>query len=225
MFRRYAIYVTPDGLLGQRGAEWLGWDMAKAGPVPHPDVQDVDVAKITKRPRKYGFHGTIKPPMVLVNGTSIEELKSTATSLTNHLAPVTLAGLGVSRIGGFLALTPLGDTSALATMAATVVKGLDTFRAPAAPEELARRRQRPLSPTQELNLAEWGYPYVMDDFRFHITLTGPLKDSEAITPIVSAHFAPVLPAPYVIDHLTLAGEDSDGMFHSISRLPLRGKHG
>jgi hypothetical protein len=222
MFRRYAIYVTPEGLLGQRGAEWLGWDMAQAGAVPHPDVQDLDVAKITKRPRKYGFHGTIKPPMVLANGTSIGELKSTATNLTNHLAPVTLAGLGVSRIGGFLALTPLGDTNALAAMAALVVKGLDAFRAPATPEEMDRRRQSSLSPSQERNLTQWGYPYVMDEFRFHITLTGSLKDAEEITPIVSAHFAPVLPEPYVIDHLTLAGEDSDGMFHSISRLPLRG---
>ncbi|MEH6523082.1 DUF1045 domain-containing protein [Sulfitobacter sp.] len=222
MFRRYAIYVTPEGLLGQRGAEWLGWDMAQAGAVPHPDVQDLDVAKITKRPRKYGFHGTIKPPLVLANGTSIGELKSTATSLTNHLAPVTLAGLGVSRIGGFLALTPLGDTNALAAMAALVVKGLDAFRSPATPEEMDRRRQSSLSTSQERNLTQWGYPYVMDEFRFHITLTGPLKDAEEIAPILSAHFAPVLPEPYVIDHLTLAGEDSDGMFHSISRLPLRG---
>lgn len=222
MFRRYAIYVTPEGLLGQRGAAWLGWDMAKARPVSHPDIQGLDVAKITQRPRKYGFHGTIKPPMVLANGTSIEGLKSQASTITNDLAPVTLDGLGVSRIGRFLALTPLGDTSALATMAATVVKGLDAFRAPASPEELARRRQSPLSPSQELNLTNWGYPYVMGEFRFHITLTGPLKDAEAIAPIVSAHFAPVLPSPYVIDHLTLAGEDSDGMFHNIFRLPLRG---
>jgi hypothetical protein len=222
MFRRYAIYVTPDGPLGRHGAAWLGWDMAKASPVPHPDVQGVDIAKITKRPRKYGFHGTIKPPMVLANGAAAEDLSAAATSLVSHLAPVTLAGLNVSRIGGFLALTAIGETGTLASMAANVVKGLDAFRAPATSEELARRRNRPLSPSQERNLSEWGYPYVMDDFQFHITLTAPLNDAEAITPIVSRHFAPVLPAPYVIDHLTLAGEDSDGMFHSISRLPLRG---
>ncbi len=223
MFRRYAIYVTPDGLLGQRGAAWLGWDMAQACRVPHPDVQGLDVAKTTNRPRKYGFHGTIKPPMVLKNETSVEEFKSQASAITNDLAPVTLDGLGVSRIGGFLALTAVGETSALATMAATIVKGLDAFRAPATPEELARRRQSSLSPSQESNLTLWGYPYVMEEFRFHITLTGPLKDAETMAPIVSAHFAPVLPAPYLIDHLTLAGEDSDGMFHSISRLPLRGR--
>ncbi len=223
MFKRYAIYVTPDGQLGQRGATWLGWDIAKSEPAPHPDIQGLDVAKVTKRPRKYGFHGTIKPPMVLADGTTIENLRAAAENIARDLSPVTIETLTVSRIGGFLALTPTGDTSALAAMAATFVKELDSFRAPPSPEELDRRRQRPLSPSQERNLLDWGYPYVLDDFRFHITLTGPLKDAEVVAPLVSAHFSASLPEPYVIGHVTLVGEDGNGMFHNITHLPLRGE--
>lgn len=222
MYRRYAIYITPDGPLGHHGAAWLGWDIAKGCAVAHPEVAGLDIAKITKRPRKYGLHATIKPPMVLASGTSGEELERAACALARRLPPVQLDGLEVRRMGRFLALTPRGDAQALNDIAAEMVANLDIFRAPVTAQDLARRRQRPLTASQDRNLTTWGYPYVMEDFQFHITLTGPLQDAETTLPHVAEHFAPVLPAPYVIDHLTLAGEDSDGMFHTIVRLPLGG---
>lgn len=37
---------------------------------------------------------------------------------------------------------------------------------------LARRRERPLSPQQEIYLARWGYPYVLEEFRFHWRANG-----------------------------------------------------
>jgi hypothetical protein len=222
MFQRYAIFVTPQGRLAELGAAWLGWDMAKGCRVSHPYIDGLDIAKVTNRPRKYGLHATIKPPMRLADGTTEDELKRAAITMARGIAPIVLGGLKISRIGRFLALTPLGETNPLAQMANTVVEHLDPFRAPPSSEELARRRQRALTPSQESNLTQWGYPHVMKDFRFHITLTGPLKDAETAAPLIAAHFTPALPAPYVIDHLTLAGEDADGMFHSIARLPLGG---
>lgn len=222
MFRRYAIYITPDGPLGAAGARWLGWDIAAGSGVEHATVRGVDLATITQRPRRYGFHATVKPPMRLLEGCTSEELMRAAGALARSAAPVSLDGLAVTRLGGFLALTALGDTAPLDALAAQVVDNLDPFRAPPAPEELARRRNNALTPSQEQNLTRWGYPHVMQDYRFHITLTGRLKDADAIAPLVAAHFAPVLPVPYRIDHLTLAGEAEDGMFHAIARLPLGG---
>ena len=220
MYHRYAIYVTPTGTLADAGAAWLGWDMATGSHVPHPSVGGLDIAAITKRPRKYGLHATIKPPMVLAKEKTEADLIKAAEALAETIGKVYLDGLTVSRLGRFLALTGCGDTKALDSAAAQVVETLDPFRAPLTPEELTRRRQKNLTPSQEKNLTEWGYPNVMEDFRFHITLTGPLKDVDATMPIVAAHFAPVLPAPFVIDHLTVVGEDATGMFHNIARLPL-----
>ncbi len=222
MFDRYAIYVTPQGSLASHGAAWLGWDIATGTTVPHPQIDGLDVAALTKRPRKYGLHATIKPPMALAQGTTSEELEQAAGALARSAAPVILDGLKITRIGRFIALTPRGDTGPLNALAALVFEALDPFRAALSAPELARRRKYPLTPAQEHNLTLWGYPHVMQDFRFHITLTGPVSDIETTAPLVETHFKPVLPAPFVISHLTLAGEDTDGMFHTIARLPLGG---
>jgi hypothetical protein len=65
MFERYAIYYTPQGALAEVGAAWMGWDVARGVAVDHAMVGDLDLAKLTRTPRKYGLHGTIKPPFVL----------------------------------------------------------------------------------------------------------------------------------------------------------------
>ncbi len=222
MFQRYAIYATPTGQLARLGAAWLGWDMAQGCSVDHPVIDGLDIAKITKRPRKYGLHATIKPPMHLSTGKTEAQLTEAARAMATKISPVILDGLQIARIGGFLALTPVGNTAHLSHMANTTVETLDPFRAPASSQELARRRKRPLSPSQEHNLAQWGYPNVMDDFGFHITLTGPLKNAEAAAAMITPYFAPFLSSPFVIDHLTLAGEDQGGKFHSIAQLPFGG---
>lgn len=219
-FKRYAIYATPDGALGDAGAAWLGWDIRTGAQVPHPAPCGLDLARITRRPRRYGFHATIKPPMNLADGKTSDALIHATRSLCAGLAPVTLGGLNVARMGRMLVLRPVGDTAALNAMACAVVRGLDVFRAPITAAELIRRRKARLSPRQDSNLARWGYPYLLDDFRFHITLTGPLDDAGAILPLVAAHFAPLISAEHVIDRLTLAGEDSEGYFHALETFPL-----
>lgn len=222
MYTRYAIYVTPSGPLAAAGAAWLGWDIATGQAVSHPPLDGIDLAAATSRPRKYGLHATIKPPMAMADGLSREALVDAAGAVAERIAPIALESLEVTRIGRFFALTPAGDQTALMAMAAKVVETLDHFRHPPTLEHLARHRQRPLTASQEHNLTKWGYPNVMADFNFHITLTGPLKDVEAVRPLIAAYFAPVLPAPFVIDHLTVAGEDAAGMFHTIAQLPLGG---
>ncbi|HBR36147.1 MAG TPA: phosphonate metabolism protein, partial [Sulfitobacter pontiacus] len=63
MFKRYAIYYTPPpGDFARRGAVWLGWDVQAGEAVAHPDIEGLDIAKLTQRPRKYGLHGTVKAP-------------------------------------------------------------------------------------------------------------------------------------------------------------------
>lgn len=224
-FQRYAIYYTaPAGPLADFGAAWLGWDIATGLPVQHPILNGIteDVAHLTETPRKYGFHGTIKPPFRLKSRTRYEDLREQTQILCRSLSPLSLDGLELSRLGRFLALTVTGDTAPLAALASEAVRALDAFRAPPTEAELAKRRKANLSEQQEAYLAAWGYPYVMEEFRFHLTLTGRLETSQAkaLHDALTPALVNVLPTPFRFDDLTLAGEDQDGRFHEIERFKL-----
>lgn len=127
-------------------------------------------------PLRYGFHGTLKPPFRLADGKDEARLLAGVEALASRLRPVNLAGLAVREIGRFIAIVPDTAPGALSDLAAACVSELDTFRAPATEEELTRRRRAGLSTRQEELLVRWGYPYVMDEFRFHLTLTGKVPD-------------------------------------------------
>lgn len=224
-FTRFAIYYMPEpGPLADFGAAWLGWDAASGQPCAHPEVPGLPrpLSEITQTPRKYGFHGTIKPPFRLAAGQSARDLLGAARALCASETPVELPGLRLHRLGRFLALTPQGDTGPLASLAGSMVRGLDPFRAPAPEAELARRRKAGLSERQEELLQQWGYPYVMDEFRFHLTLSGgmPAEQAEATEAALAAILPPILPVPFRIESLCLAGEDPEGRFHLVERLPL-----
>ncbi|MGB3244243.1 MAG: DUF1045 domain-containing protein [Sulfitobacter sp.] len=222
MFTRYAIYYAPGGAFSRSGAAWLGWDIDTGRNVPHPVIEGHDIAALTQTPRKYGFHGTIKAPFVLADDTDEAGLIAATQDLCVSLKPASLEGLEVAAMGPFLTLVPKGDKSDLTEIAAKVVRSLDVFRAPPSEAELARRRKSNLTPEQDENLVRWGYPHVMDHFRFHMTLTGrvPRGVIRDVKPLAEAYFAETLPAPFVIDALTLVGERSDGQCVTIQRIPL-----
>jgi putative phosphonate metabolism protein len=226
MFTRYAIYYTPapGTALADFGASWLGWDSASGATRAHPIIDGLDVAQITATPRKYGFHGTIKPPFRLADGMTAQGLADAVADLCADATPVTLDGLHLARLGRFLALVPQGDVTALTALAARAVQELDMFRAAPNEAELAKRRTARLSAAQDAHLLRWGYPYVLDQFRFHLTLTGPLQ-AELAAQAETALAAPLAAldlAPYQITGLTLLGEDEAGKFHQIHRYDLTG---
>ena len=220
--KRYAVYYAPDaGPFAQAAAAWLGWDPATGRAVSQPEL-GLDLAAMTADPRKYGFHGTIKPPFRLAQGVSAEALVTAIGQLAQSLPAVEMPGLQMLDLEGFLALVPQGDTAALGDLAARVVADLDPFRAPLTEAEVARRKPGRLTPRQRDLLALYGYPYVMEEFRFHLTLSGSLSsaDHAALLPLAAAHFAPHLPQPFRVGELTLFGEAEDGRFHMLRRYAL-----
>ena len=225
-YRRYAIYAAPEGALCDAGSHWLGWDAARGAALPQPEVDGLPgpLAAITEAPRKYGFHGTIKPPFRLAAGATPEDLAWATEALCLRLSPVVLTGLRLERIGGFLALVPEADTEALFDLAARVVEALDAFRAPPTADEIARRSPGRLTPRQRDYLDRWGYPYVMDEYRFHMTLTGdlPPDDADTVARVLARWIAPHLPRPCIVDNLCLFGEAEDGRFHLLHRYTLTG---
>jgi putative phosphonate metabolism protein len=226
IFKRYAVYYAPKGDWAQWATAWLGWDAEAGQTLPQPLISGLPatLADLTATPRKYGLHGTLKPPFRLASGVDADDLVSAVANLAATQTPFSLEGLKLAKMGGFLALIPTGDTSALTALAAKTVTVLDPLRAPLSDAELAKRRQRRLSPQQEQYLIDWGYPYVLDEFRFHITLTGnfPAEIARQTEVVLAKHLAPLLPAPFVIDDLGLYGEDAEGRFHLVHRIALSG---
>lgn len=225
-FTRYAIYFMPPARAEwtKFATSWLGWDMVAGAPLTHPVINGVDVATVTEVPRKYGLHATMKPPFRLRDGQPVEALREACARLAATQPAVTLDRLQIARLGRFLALRPMGDEAALNALAAACVRDLDSFRTPASQPELQRRRAHGLNARQEANLVQWGYPHVMDSFRFHITLSGKL-DKPTLSTVEGAlqsHLVPLLPAPFQINDLALVGEAKDGRFHLIHRYVLSG---
>lgn len=227
---RHAVYWVPEpGPLAAFGAAWLGWDLEAGRAVEPPDVPGLPrpLADLTAAPRRYGFHATLKPPFRLAPGRSEAELSAAVGGLATRLAPARADALRLAQVGHFLALVPDGDGRALGALAAEAVAALDAFRAPAPPEEVARRRAAGLSPIEEANLVRWGYPYVMDAFRFHVTLTGRLEPGEAgpVLALLGARLEgeALLPRPFALGALAHVGEGQDGRFRLLARHPLRGR--
>jgi hypothetical protein len=174
-------------------------------------------------PRKYGFHATLKPPFRLAEGQDVQALEAAASDLAVDLAPAICDGLKLTTLGRFVALTPQDDMQAVRRVAGACVRELDRFRAPASEAELARRRKVGLSPAQEALLTQWGYPYVMEEFRFHMTLTERLpQDDIAIWSAAVQRHLPDLPSLFVLDQIALCGEREDGRFEVIHRYKLTG---
>ncbi|MEX3015975.1 DUF1045 domain-containing protein [Gymnodinialimonas hymeniacidonis] len=225
LFKRFGLFFVPNGGLYDRGASWLGWDSVAGCPLPHPSLPELrtPVERLSRRPRRYGFHGTIKPPFTLAKGTDLAELSTATAAFCADQASVALPSPIIRRVGRFIAITPSEPIGALRAFAAAAVEALDPFRAPATESELAKRRKHGLSTRQEEMLQTWGYPYVMDEFRFHLTLTGPTDHADHVCDILRNHFAGALSAPLTINALCLVGEDADGFFHVVERVPLTGK--
>ncbi len=229
-FKRYAIYHAPNGALMQAGSAWLGWDAETGQTCPHPDPGALPhplprpLAEITATPRKYGFHATIKAPFRLREGRNGDDLAEAMGALAGQLAPVTLDGMAAAELGRFVALRPTGATDPLQAMAATVVERLDMFRAPMGAEEMARRAPDTLSERQRALLVQFGYPYVLEQFHMHMTLSGSLPgpEREQVRAVARSHFAALLPSPYILDQLCLFGEAQDGRFHILHRYTLTG---
>src|SRR5262249_27221085 len=130
----------------------------------------------TEAPRHYGFHGTLKAPFRLADGCDAGMLRRALATFAAGRTSFAIDALQLQDIGNFLALTPRGPAPRLNDLAAACVVEFDSYRAPPEPAEIARRQAAGLTPRQQALLARWGYPYVLDEFRFHLSLTGPVED-------------------------------------------------
>lgn len=175
---------------------WLGRDAFAVGaPKALRDaVAAADAVRgaLTKEPRRYCFHATLKAPFRLKEGTSVEELERALRRFVAVWPPCPIGPLKIDLLGGFFALVPVSPVVALRGFASHIVGEFDRFRAPMNQAELQRRSQSPLDELETTNLVRWGYPYVFDRFRFHMTLTNrvPVESRPAVRKQLDETFAP-----------------------------------
>lgn len=177
---RYAIYFAPlpESPWWQAGSAWLGRCAASQAPLAQPvitGVSNTELLALTATPRRYGWHATLKAPFALGNGASIQTLRKTLQRLAQELVGFDMPEMQVTRLDDFLALVPQGNCDALNAVAQACVTQLQPLAAPLSTAELQRRRKTNLLPDQDALLLRWGYPYVMEYFRFHCSLTGSLR--------------------------------------------------
>ena len=213
-FPRYAIYFAAgsNSPLSRFGAELLGYDAYTGNELsfPHDALHAAPHWRdISADPRKYGFHATLKAPMALASGRTEAELMAACAAFAGKARPLAVIRPIVDAINGFIAVIPAEPVEALQRLAADCVRDFDSFRAPLSAEDRARRRPEKLSERQRDHLDRWGYPYVMEEFRFHMTLTGRL-DAERRGPILEmlrTRFAALGIETIEIDRIALFRQD------------------
>jgi putative phosphonate metabolism protein len=221
--RRYALYglPAPGSRLEAFGTAVLGYDNVSGAPVAHPAGLE-GLAAVTAGARVYGFHATLTAPLRLAEGITEADLVAAARDLATAHPPVRVGPLAVAALGPFLALVPQDPPPELGLLAAECVAALDPFRAPLTEAARAKRRPDRLDARGRALLDRWGYPYVFEAFRFHMTLTDALPEAErdAWRARLTEAYAASGPEPLVIDALCLLTQDGSEPFRLLARLPF-----
>jgi putative phosphonate metabolism protein len=228
---RYALYYAPRPTEGLAAAarQWLGRD-PESGQTrdlrPAPGIDIDRLAEITAEPRLYGFHGTLKAPIALADGLVEGDLLDAIGRFAAASHAFSVPAVKLGEISDFLALVPAARCEPLHDLADRCVIEFDEFRRPADGAELARRRKAGLTVRQDELLLRWGYPYVLEQWRFHLTLTGRLTDPaerKAVAALLHQRFAGFLDRPLPVADLCVFRQPASGRpFTVLARFRLGG---
>jgi putative phosphonate metabolism protein len=228
---RYALYYAPraEEPLAVAAAQWLGRNPESGEPrkiAPVPGLSYDRLIEVTADPRLYGFHGTLKPPIALADGATERDFLEAVGKLAVAERAIEVPALALAEISDFIALVPEGRHAELQDLADRCVVEFDEFRRPADEAELAKRRAAGLSPRQEDLLLRWGYPYVLEQWRFHLTLTGRVceaRERETLLGELRRRFGPFVERPLSVKDLCVFRQPGPGRpFTVLARFRLGG---
>ena len=210
MIARYAIYFAPPAgsPLARFGAAWLGRCAETGACLARPAVEGFGadrLGRITEKPRGYGFHATLAPPMRLAEGCTPAMLDEALAAFARAHAPFRAPPLKLAAMDDFLALVLSGESEAMQGLENDVIHTFRRFRAPPEPAEYIRRRAATVAPREAALLRQWGYAYVLEAFRFHMTLTCELEPPErsALQRALERMTAPLCTRPLKVSGIAL----------------------
>ncbi|EPE97999.1 DUF1045 domain-containing protein [Rhizobium grahamii] len=227
---RYAICFTPAASdpLSHVAANWLGRNVFSGEVVEPTAIRGLSIHEIafhTAMPRRYGFHGVLKAPFRLAADLTEAQLLRDLMRFCGTLTPFHINRLEVARLGSFYSLAPSLPCEHVHYLASSVIQQFDRFRAPLSEAEIERTDPGGLSAAQFANLHRWGSPYVMDEFRFHMPLTGPVShcDIPRVEHALRNVFEPVLADPVKVANVALMIEEGNGGPFRVHSLHPMGK--
>ena len=213
---RFGIYFAPSvtSPLWLLATQWLGRD-ATTGEAFEAITGGLPPSRrfaLTEAARRYGFHATLKAPMALGQGLKRQDLDAALKAFAGANTPIDIGPIVLRPIDGFLALVPDVQSAQLTTFAARCVADFDPLRAPLGEADRAKRVASGLTSRQIELLDHYGYPYVFEEFRFHMTLTDRLQGTDHDLAFLAAQswFAPILRQNLLLDRLVLFHEAEAG---------------
>ena len=179
---RIALYYAPPASSAwwREGCEWLGRD-------PESGRENATPAhELTHAPRRYGWHATLVAPFHLAQGLDLADVLACARAWASAVPRFDMP-VQAAELGNFVALRPVHtyDDDWMRALASQALQTLNVLRAPPPIDSIDRRIVPGMSARQISLLREWGYPYVLDEYRFHMTLSDSLDDANARASIIS----------------------------------------
>ncbi len=219
-YQRYAIYWTPEP--GTRfaafGEQWFGPAREAFGLAPGL------ARRAAEKPARYTLHATLKAPFRLGEHANAESLQQSLDAFCATRRASCGGTLVLAPLQGYLSLVLTCRSADIDWLAAECVTHFDVFRAPLNDCDRDRRANSTLSGIEQAFLEAFGYPYVLSEFRFHISLAGPLgaEDLGEAAAALAPHLSLFMDQPMKIGSLSLLGEPCEGgVFELLSRHRFR----
>ncbi len=226
MYSRYAVFYLPpsDSPLADFGAQWFGYDI-RTGKFREPiQTTTFDLKELTKISHRYGLHATLKAPFRLKKKYDLSNLFKRVEKQASKSEPFTYPSMKITQLAGFPALMPKHNRAKMVHLEERLVHKLNKFGKKPDQSTSDRRRKVKLNALEQEYFRLYGYPYVLDHFRFHLTLCDKAERStrSVISSFLEENYSEVLTSSLEVREIAVVGErKSDGYFEELERFALR----
>ena len=233
-YKRVAIYFLPkkNSSLENFGKNLLGRDINKKKKISLTRRQKYfinrgftyfdELKDYCEVPAKYGFHATLKAPFRLKRNVKTKNFYDVISHIAAQHSRFKIQGLKIVYSKKFTFITSRKPNKLLINLENDLVKHLDTFRAELNKTEIKKRIPDSLTFKQNKYLKEWGYPFVFDQFKFHMTLMNQNNNKLSNKQKLELEKLIYKISNNVIEfnEISLLGENKNGHFEEIKRFKL-----
>ena len=233
-YSRYAIYYAPpkESNLEEFGRYWFGWDPLNAKLINNKHRINylnrfgiknlINIDKNVLIPKKYGFHGTLIPPFKLNKNYSTNTLFKKTEEIAKKFKKFKFYKFKLKKINNFYAFVQNKKNNNINKLSNRLVRELFKFRSPLTKKEIDRRNPSKLSKLQLNILYKWGYPYLMSEFNFHMTLASEVTGNKLYLELkkIERNKEIILNEINNFDKIYIFGENQKGMFENLENFSL-----